>query len=210
MDDPGGFNRLSRTHGIGQVVAWTGLIIMLGGLAVFGFALLSMFGNIDPEHIPTGFPPAAIYGFGAGIVGAILYSLGLATAPPEGPSVSIGRIGHDIIDSPGVIAPQFGRDLIIDQRHIEAFNYLDRTVGNLPLNRRDRRDAQAAVNDVADAMNHGQSQEAADSLEDLTNILTDAGVLAKAGTEAARAIIGLAQVLGPAGLTVLRMFGLPV
>src|SRR5688572_28135964 len=78
VQDVSGLARLPYTRGFGRFLAYTGLFVMLGGLAVFGFFLVSMisqsFGTGDRPALPTMMP----IGFGVGIIGAIMLTIGLA------------------------------------------------------------------------------------------------------------------------------------
>jgi hypothetical protein len=215
--DPSGLERLRHARGPGRVIAWLGLLAMLGGLGVFGFGILGFWGTIGSGSSPRGFPPSMVYGFGVAIVGAIAYTIGLAIGVPKDADMSLFRytdnrridnrrttVNQRIKNTKGtVIAP-----IVIDQR-IQIVERLGTAIEKAPvpddawdetLERYE--DVRDAVEGDADAPTIGQR------LEDLTDLLIKAGALTNGASTLGRAIIDLAQTLGPAGRTVLSWLGL--
>jgi hypothetical protein len=191
-----------------RYVGYLGVILMMGGLGVFAFGLLSMFANVDRQRIPTGFPPMAIYGFGVAAVGGILASLALGLGEKKERPINTGPhiydpIGPVVIDP---IGPVDARTYIINQQRTYTSN-IYQAVQELPLNGGTKRNAEAAVRDVADAVERGDAWEIEDALGRLTNILNAAGAFAVAGNTAAPAIVALARTLGTAGRALLHWFG---
>jgi hypothetical protein len=200
---------IPKIRGPLKYVGYVGVIVMMGGLGAFAFGLLPMLGNIDPEHIPSGLPPLAIYGFGVAAVGAILASIavGLGDKRDE-PLVHVGdRFDGDfqgtVVTRPS--GPVDARTYIVNQQRIYVKN-IDWAVQGLRPGRA-KKGAEAAADEVADAVERGDDWGVADALGRLTNILQAAGAFAIAGNTAAPAIIALARTIGSAGNALLNWFG---
>lgn len=202
---------IPKIRGPLKYVGYVGVLLMMGGLGAFAFGLLPMLGNIDPEHIPSGFPPLAIYGFGVAAVGGILASIAVGLGEKEELPVTI-QTGHHfsgyfqgpvVVDAQG---PVDARTNIYNQQRVYT-NNIYWAVQSLPISRRAKQDAQAAVDDVANAVETGDDWGIADALGTLTNTLQAAGALAIAGNAAVPAIISLARTLGSAGRSLLDWFG---
>jgi hypothetical protein len=205
FNDPSGFERLRHTRGAGRVVAVVGLLVMLAGLAVFGFALLSVFGS--SQRVPR-MPSTVPIGFGIGIVGALLYSVGLAFGVPRdarmGPDINI-RQGHDIWAG-GNVTIDGSMSITIDQR-VQIVNDLDSAIPWERLSGAKRQRAEEAVDAVREAVeNDAPASVIARRLDHLTRILSAVGALTGAGGAVAAGIIELARTLGPAGRAILSMF----
>ena len=196
---------LSRIKGPLKYVGFVGVLIMLGGLAVFAFGLLSTFMVASNGDIPKGFPPYAIYGFGVAVFGGALVTLALAMGKKESEfniqpgGIHIGDIIH------GDVYRDVNGNIIInpsgpvDARYYNQVTYvgqIDRAVRSLPLTPSTRQTADAAVEEVAQAVARQDRHATANALVRLTSILNEAGALASSADAASRAIVGLAQTLG--------------
>ena len=87
----------------------------------------------------------------------------------------------------------------VDARYYNQVTYvgqIDRAVRSLPLTPSTRQTADAAVEEVAQAVARQDRHATANALVRLTSILNEAGVLALSADAASRAIVGLAQTLG--------------
>ena len=210
VHDPSGFGRLSRTRGPMRIVAILGLLLMLGGFAVFGFAILSTFQQARNGDV-SGPPQEMIYGFGAAIVGAILYQLGLALGVPrklEDKPYRPPKPSIYVSGSPGTTVNSKvsgGVHVQVTQVTLQWVDYLDQSLDDLEYLPKGARQAMAQVRDEVNA---GMPQQAGTSLERLTNILVQGGALAGATTTVIQGIQGLAGMLGPYGAGALRLIGL--
>ena len=194
---------LPRVKGPLKYVGYIGVLIMLGGLAVFAFGLLSMIGSFDRENIPSGFPPYAIYGFGVAAFGAILVTMALAMGQKESEfNVHTGDVVHgdyirdvngNVINRP--TGPVYAPYQYINQQRTYV-GRIDLAVRSLPLTPAARHDAEAAIDDVGHAVEGQDPIQIGNALVRLTSILNEAGALASSADAASRAIVGLAQTLG--------------
>jgi hypothetical protein len=203
---------IPRIKGPLRLVAYIGVLIMMGGLAVFAFGLLSMIGSFDRENIPSGFPPYAIYGFGVAAFGGILVTIALAIGPKESEYNMYGDVIHgDVIrDVNGNVitrpsGPVDARYYVINQQRTYV-GQIDVAVRSLPLPQPIRRNAEAAIDDVEQAVEKQNPREIANALVRLTSILNEAGALATSADAASRAIVGLAQTLGGYGQSLVQWF----
>jgi hypothetical protein len=210
FNDPSGLERLRHTRGAGRVLAVLGLLTMLGGLGVFGFAIVSVFGaRGNVPEIPSAIP----IGFGIAIVGAIASTVGLAFGVPRNAKLGdhityrTSIRGHTITAGSGstITAPM---DVRIDQR-INIVHRLNVALDDVEMPDARWPQVEAAMAAVQDAVASGEHDSVvAQRLEHLTRLLGSVGALAGAGSAAAKAIVDLATTLGPAGRTVLSWFGL--
>jgi hypothetical protein len=203
---------LPRIKGPLKYVGYLGVLISMAGLAVFAFGLLSMIGNFDPENIPTGFPRYAIYGFGVAFVGGILVTIALAMGEKESPFNLHGDVvyGDVIRDVHGNVVsrptgPVDARYYNITQQRIYV-DQIDAAVRSLPLSAPTRRKAEAAIDEVGQAVEEQDAHAVANGLVRLTSILNEAGVLASSADAASRAIVGLAQTLGGYAQSLVQWF----
>jgi len=203
---------IPRIKGPLRYVAYIGVLIMMGGLGVFAFGLLSMIGSFDRENIPSGFPPYAIYGFGVAAFGAILVSIALAIGPKESEFNMYGDVIHgdvirdvygNVINRPS--GPVDAPYVIINQQRTYV-GQIDVAVRSLPLTQPTRRTAEAAIDDVGQAVERQNPHEIANALVRLTSILNEAGALATSADAASQAIIRLAQTLGGYGQSLVQWF----
>ena len=203
---------LPRVKGPLKYVGYLGVLIMMGGIAVFAFGLLSMIATFDRENIPKGFPPYAIYGFGVAAFGGILVTIALAMGQKDSEynwhgDVVYGDVIRDVngnvINRP--TGPVDARYYNITQQRI-YIDRIDAAVRSLPLDPADRRKADAAIEEVAQAVEAQDKHKTANGLVRLTSILNEAGVLASSADAASRAIVGLAQTLGGYAQSLVQWF----
>lgn len=197
---------LSRIKGPLKYVGYAGVLIMMGGLAVFALGLLSTFMDASNGEIPKGFPRYAIYGFGVAVVGGVLATIALAMGKKESEfniqpgAIHIGDIIHGDVyrDVNGniIINPSGPVDARYYNQQVTYVGQIDRAVRSLPLPPSTRHTADAAVEEVAQAVATQDRHATANALVRLTSILNEAGALASSGDAASRAIVGLAQTLG--------------
>jgi hypothetical protein len=203
---------LPRIKGPLKYVGYVGVLIMMGGIAVFAFGLVSMIATFDRENIPTGFPPYAIYGFGVAAFGGILVTIALAMGKKESEYNVQGDViyGDVIRDVNGNVvtrptAPVDARYYNITQQRIYV-DRIDAAVSSLPLAPAARRNAEAAIDEVAQAVEDQNKHKIANGLVRLTTILNEAGVLVSSADAASKAIVGLAQTLGGYAQSLVQWF----
>jgi hypothetical protein len=198
-DDLNGLERLRYTEGFWKWVAILGLILMMVGLGIFGFAILSAF--MATERIPQ-MPASMPIGFGIAMVGAIAYWAGLAFGVPR--DSDYGR--HKIH-----VGPEFHADgdltfygpvdarvtLALHQRRITIVNRLDQALSTMTLPEEDWPEAETAFQEVRAAVEaDAQPEEIASRLRRLAGILQGAGAVAGGASTAIQAIRALAATIG--------------
>jgi hypothetical protein len=208
-DDPSGLERLRYTEGVWRWIAILGLLVMMGGLALFGFTILSVF--TATERIPR-MPTMLPIAFGIAIVGALGYWAGLAFGVPRDSDFGRSNVHY---------GPQFiGRQTFygpVDARvsvtlHMERetiVSELDQALSYLSLPRKeDWPEVEAAFEEVRGAVEaDAQPGAIASRLQYLASVLKDAGAVAGGANAVIEAIKALAGTLGPAGRTIFALLG---
>jgi hypothetical protein len=207
-DDPSGLERLRYTEGAWRWIAILGLLVMMGGLALAGFAILSVFTATERiPRMPTMMPVA----FGIAIVGALGYWAGLAFGVPR--DSDFGRsnvhIGPQFHGNPTFYGPVDARvSVTLHMERVTIVGELDQALSYLSLPEDYWPGVEAAFEEVRGAVDaDAQPGEIASRLRYLASIVKDAGAVAGGANSVIEAIKALAGTLGPAGRTIFALLG---
>jgi len=209
FDDPSGLARLPHTRGFGRFLAFLGFFVMLAGLGVFAFAILSTFASFSGGGVSR-MPAILPIGFGIAAAGAILYQVGLVLGMPRD-----GGDGADIIyvdnefsgidqsfHNEGGDATFYGdyAPSVIIATRLESVDRLYDAVERLGLPDEKRTEAEAAIGSLRRAVDtNAEESELSKRLGRVANVLYAAGALTGGATTVLGGLVQVAKVLGPAG-----------